>query len=93
MKTLDSFVKHTGKKVSEQTKILIHKQAVSLVAAAQLPYYFVEQEPLKDFAQAFVDLGAAYRHLPASDFIAGHKSVRIDIVKMFNQIQGNIGKY
>jgi len=36
VKTLYSFVKHTGKKVDEQTKILICKQTATLVAAAQL---------------------------------------------------------
>jgi len=83
-------MKHTGKKVGEQTKILIRKWTATLVAAAQLPYRFVEQEPLKNFAQTFVDLGAAYGHVPASDFIAGCKIVRSDIVKMFGQIQGSI---
>ena len=90
MKTLDSFVKRTGKKVGEQTKTLIRKRTATLVAAAQLPYRFVEQESLKDFAQAFVDLGAGYGHVSASDFIAGRKTVRSDIVKTFGQIQGSI---
>jgi len=76
-------MKCTGKKVGEQTKILIHKQTITLVAAAQLSYRFAEQEPLKDFAQAFVDLGAAYGRVSASDFIAGRKTVRNDIVKTF----------
>ena len=53
MKTLDSFVKCTEKKVSKQTKILIRKRTATLVAAAKLPYCFVEQEPLKDFILAF----------------------------------------
>jgi len=55
-----------------------------------LPYRFVEQEALKDFAQAFVDLGAAYGRIPASDLIVGRKTVRNDIVKTFSQIQGSI---
>ena len=81
MKTLDSFVKCTGKKVGEQTKMLIRKWTATLVAAAQLPYCFIEQESLKDFAQAFVDLGAGYGRVPASDLIAGRKTDRRDIVK------------
>lgn len=89
-KTLDSFVKRTGKKVGEPTKALIRKRTATLVAATQLPYRFVEQEPLIDFAQAFVDLGAAYGRVPASDLIVGRKTVKNDIVKTFSQIQGSI---
>jgi len=49
----------------------------------------VEQEPLKEFAQAFVDLGAVYGRVPASDFIVGRHAVRNDniIVKKFNEVQ------
>ena len=72
MKTLDSFVKRSGKKVGEETKMLIRERTATLVAAAHLPYCFVELESLKNFTQAFIDLGAAYGCVPASDFIAGH---------------------
>ena len=75
MKTLDSFVKRFGKKVGEETKMLIRKRTATLVAAAHLPYCFVELESLKNFIQAFTDLGAAYGCVPASDFIAGHLTV------------------
>lgn len=70
MKTLDSFVKRSGKKVGE-AKMLICERTATLVAGAHLPYHFVELESLKNFAQAFTDLGATYGCIPASDFIAG----------------------
>ena len=54
--------------IREQTAILLLLQ-------------FVEQELLKHFAQAFVDLGAVCGHVPASDFIVGRHTVRSDIVK------------
>ena len=75
MKTLDSFVKRSGKKVGEETKMLIRERTAALVAAAHLPYRFVELESLKSFAQAFIDLGAAYGCVPSSDFIAGRVTV------------------
>ena len=52
----------------------------TLVAAAHLLYRFVELESLKNFAQAFIDLGAAYGCVPASDFIAGRLMIQKDIV-------------
>ena len=55
--------------------MLIRKITAALVATAHLPYHFVELESLKSFAQAFIDLGAAYRCIPASDFIAGRVTV------------------
>jgi len=45
------------------------------VSINQVTYRFVEQESLKHFAQTFVDLGAAYGRVPASDFITGQKTV------------------
>ena len=75
MKTLDSFVKRSGKKVANETKMLIRERTGTLVAAAHLPYRFVELESLKNFAQAFIDLGAAYGCVPASDFIAGRLTI------------------
>ena len=86
-KSLDSFVKRTGKKVGEPTRMFIRKQIATLVAIAQLPYPFVEQEPQKEFAQAFVDLGTVYERVPASDFIVGRHTVRNDIIKKFNEVQ------
>jgi len=86
---LDSFlISSVNTYVCELTKMLICKQTATLGAAAQLLYRFVEQEPLKDFAQVFVDLGAAYRHVPASDFTftAGRKTIQNNTVKMFGQI-------
>ena len=80
-KTLDSFVKRMSKKVGEPTRMLIREWTATLVAAAQLPYRFIEQEPLKEFAQAFIDSGAVYRRVPASDFIVGCHTVRSDIVQ------------
>ena len=41
-KTLDSYVKRSGKRVSAATNSKICEQTASLVAAAQLPYCFVE---------------------------------------------------
>ena len=48
------------KKSANETKMLIRERSATLVAAAHLPYHFVELESLKNFAQAFIDLGAAY---------------------------------
>ena len=53
-KTLDSFVMRSGKKVGEGTQKKICEKTATLVAAAHLPYRFVEQEALKDFAQSFI---------------------------------------
>ena len=46
-----------------------------MFAAARSPYRFVKQKSLKHFTQTFVGLGATYGHVPASDFIAGHRGV------------------
>ena len=74
----------------EATKIGIRERTATLVAAAHLPYRFVELESLKHFAQAFIDLGAAYGCVPASDFIAGRLTVRKDIVNKLSLIQETI---
>ena len=87
MKTLDSFVRRPGKKVGEETKMLIRERTAALVAAAHLPYRFVELESLKSFAQA---LGAAYGCVPASDFIAGRVTVRKDIINKLSMIKETI---
>ena len=67
--------------------MLIRERTTTLVAAAQLSYQFIEQEPLKEFAQAFIDLGAGYGRVSASDFIVGHHTVRSDIVQTVNEVQ------
>ena len=68
MKTFDSFVKQSGKKVGEETKMLIHERTAALLVAAHLPHRFIELESLQNFAKA---LGAAYGCVPTLDFIAG----------------------
>ena len=65
MKTLDNFVKQSGKKVGEETKMLIRERTAAVVAAAHLPYCFVKLKSLKNFAQAFIVLDAAYGCVPA----------------------------
>ena len=65
-------------------------RTATFVAAAHLPYRFVELESLKSFAQAFIDLRTAYGCVPASDFIAGRLTVRKDIVNKLSLIQGTI---
>ena len=75
VKTLDNFVKQSGKKVGEETKMFIRERTSALVAAARLPYRFVKLESLKNFAQTFKDSDATYRCVPASDFIAGCRKV------------------
>ena len=49
----------------------IRERTAALVTAAHLPYRFVKLESLKNFAQVFIDLGAAYGCVPALDFIEG----------------------
>ena len=67
-------------KNGEGTREAIHEKTATLVAAAHLPYRFVEQEALKNFAQAFVELGASHGCVPASEFIVGRLTVCKDIV-------------
>ena len=61
--------------LGNETKMLIRERTATLVVAAHLPYCFLKLESLKSFAQAFIDLGAAYGCVPASDFIAGRLMV------------------
>ena len=52
------FVKRSGKKVGEETKMLICERTAALVAATNLLYHFVKLESLqalKNIAQAFID--------------------------------------
>ena len=58
-KTLDD-VTRSGKEVGEGTRKAIRGKTATLVAAAHLPYRFVEHQALKSFAQAFVELGASH---------------------------------
>ena len=48
-------------------------------AAAHLPYRFVEQEVLRNFAQGFIELGASRGCIPASEFIIGQLTVLLAI--------------
>ena len=90
LKTLDSYVMRSGKKVGEGIRKAIREKTATLVAAAHLPYRFVEHEALKNFAQAFVELGASHRCVPASEFIVGRLTVRKDIVSKLPHIQATI---
>lgn len=58
--------------------------------AVHLPYRFVEQEVLRNFAQGFVELGASRGCVPASEFIVGHFTVHRDIVSKLPYIQAII---
>ena len=58
-------------KVGEGTRKAIREKTATLVAAAYLTYRFVEQGILKNFAQAFVELGTSHGCVPASEFIVG----------------------
>jgi len=62
---------HSGKKVGKGTGKKIRKKTATLVAAAHLPYRFVEQKALKDFAHSFIELDASHGCAPASEFIVG----------------------
>ena len=55
-----------------------------------MPYRFVEQEALKDFAQSFIELGVSHGCVPASEFIVGWLTVHKDIVSKLPQIQETI---
>ena len=90
LKTLDSYVMRSGKKVGEGIRKAIREKTATLVAAAHLPYRFVEHEALKNFAQAFVELGASHGCVPASEFIVGRLTVRKDIVSKLPHIQATI---
>ena len=58
-------------KVGEGTREAIREKTATLVVAAYLTYRFVEQVVLKNFSQAFVELGASHGCVPASEFIVG----------------------
>jgi len=90
LNTLDSYVLRSGKKVGEGTRKVIREKTATLVAAAQLPYRFVEQDALKNFAQSFVELGASHGCVPASEFLVGRVTVRKDIVSKVTHIQATI---
>ena len=90
LKTLDSYVMRSDKKVGEGIRKAIREKTATLVAAAHLPYRFVEHEALKNFAQAFVELGASHGCVPASEFIVGCLTVRKDIVSKLPHIQATI---
>ena len=47
----------SGKKLGEVTRKEIREKTATLVAAAHLPYNFVEEEALKDFAQFYYRVG------------------------------------
>ena len=55
-----------------------------------VPYRFVEQEALKNFTQAFSELGASHGCVPVSECIVGHLTVRKDIVSKLLYIQATI---
>ena len=79
-RTLDSLVKRSGKKVTAIAKNKIHERTAALVAAAHLPYCFVENNELDKFAQLFIELGTLFGNVPASDLIISHTTVRREIV-------------
>ena len=55
---LDSFVKHSGKKVTVVAKDKLREKTAALVALANLPYRFVENTDFDKFAQSFIEIGA-----------------------------------
>ena len=89
-RTLDSFIKRSGKKVNATTKNKIRERTAALVAAAHLPYRFVENNELDKFAQSFIEVGALYGNVPASDLIVSPTTVRREIVKKSVCIQDSI---
>ena len=56
---------------------MIRERTAALVAAAHLPYHFVENNELDKFAQS---LGALFGNVPASDLIISRTTVRREIV-------------
>ena len=80
----------SGKKVEEGIRKAIHEKTATLVAAEHLPYRFVEHEALKNFAEAFVELGASHGCVPAFEFIVGRLTVCKDIVGKLPHIQATI---
>ena len=89
-RTLDSFVKRSGKKVTVVAKDKICERIVALVASAHLPYRFVENTELDKFAQSFIEIGALYGNIPTSDLIVSRTTIRRDIVNKSTCIQDSI---
>ena len=89
-RSLDSFIKCSGKKVNATIKNKIRERTAALVAAAHLPYRFVENNELDKFAQSFIEVGALYGNVPASDLIVSRTTVRREIVKKSACIQDSI---
>ena len=87
---LDSFVKRSGKKVTNVAKDKIRERTAALIAAGHLPYHFVENTELDRFAQSFIEIGALLGNIPASDLIVSHTTVRRDIVNKSASIQESI---
>ena len=85
--TMDSFVKRSSMKVSEKIRKNMQEHTSILVTMAHLPYCFVEQDTLKEFAQAFVNLGASYGRVSAEQFIVGRLTACKDIVSKLNIVQ------
>ena len=83
-RTLDSFVKRSGEKVAVVAKDKIRERITALVASAHLPYRFVENTELDKFAQSFIEIGALYGNISASDLIVSRTTVRRDIVNKIN---------
>ena len=86
-RTLDSFVKCSGKKVNATTKNKIRERTAALVAAIYLPYHFVENNELDKFAQSFIEVGALYGNVLASNLIVSRTTVRREIVNKSACIQ------
>ena len=61
-----------------------------MVAAAHLPYCFVENNELYKFAQSFIEVGALYSNVPASDLIISRTTVGREIIKISACIQDSI---
>ena len=54
-KTLDSYVTRSGKKVREGTRKVIPEKTATLVAAAHLPYRFVEHQASGSLAMIHIN--------------------------------------
>ena len=78
------------KKFGEGSSKPLHEKTATLVAAAHLSYRFVEQEALKNLAQAFVELDASHGSTPASKLIVWSLTVHKDIVSKLPYIQATI---
>ena len=89
-RTLDSFVKRSGKKVTVVANDKIHERTAALVASAHLPHRFVENTELDKFAQLLIEIGALYGNILASNLIVSRTTVRRDIVNKSTCIQDSI---